>query len=195
MRTLPDREACMRGFPFRRWMNVVLPFAIVGLIVAILMPAVQRAREAARKTQSKNNLLQLMLAMHNYHDVYNLLPPGAIIDAQGVAYRGWTTAILPYLDASPVYSQIDMSAPWDEQPNEFLYRADYTPYRSPSVSEQKTDEGYPLSHYSSNPHLFHRNSSVSLAELNAGRPTHGRSEKWWETSCPGATHFNGGRLV
>lgn len=158
----------MRGFPFRRWMNVGLPIAVVGLLVALLMPAVQRAREAARKTQSKNNLHQLMLAMHNYHDVYNVLPPGAIIDAEGIAFRGWTTAILPYLDSSPIYNQIDMNVPWDEQVNEFLHRSEYPVYQNPSISEERTSEGYPLCHYAANPHLFHRNSSVSIDDLSAG---------------------------
>jgi hypothetical protein len=158
----------MRGFPFRRWLNVILPCLAVLLIIALVLPAVQKAREAARKTQSKNNLHQLMLAMHNYHDVYERFPPGAIVDAEGIAYRGWTTAILPYLDSSPVYNQIDMNVPWDEQANEFLHRSDYPIYRSPSESEVTTAEGYPLSHYEANPHLFHRNNSVSIDDMSAG---------------------------
>lgn len=66
----------------------VVVMAILLLLVALLIPAILQAREAARRTQCKNNLKQLGLALHNYHDTHNLFPPGYVI-GQNDVYHGW----------------------------------------------------------------------------------------------------------
>ena len=84
------------------------------LLLATALPAVQRAREDSRSVRCKNNLKQLGLAMHNYHDVYNLLPPGWIskqMDGVGHPSTGWQSSILPFVDEAPLYNALDMDEP------------------------------------------------------------------------------------
>jgi len=88
--------------------------AIIAVLIALLLPAVQQARESARRSQCKNNLKQIGLALHNYHDAFNLFPPGYLrnlsasvtADAK-VGALSWGAMLLPYLDQAPVYNQIN----------------------------------------------------------------------------------------
>jgi prepilin-type processing-associated H-X9-DG protein len=92
--------------------ELLVVIAIIGVLVALLLPAVQQAREAARRTQCKNNLKQMGLAIHNYHDSYNRLPLPAIVglDVSSGSMAipsavSWQTMILPYIDQAPLYNQ------------------------------------------------------------------------------------------
>jgi len=93
--------------------------AIIAVLIALLLPAVQQAREAARRTQCRNSLKQLGLALHNYHDVFNRFMPGIVSrfdvnGATGVACPdltmsepgcwAWGTFLLPYIDQAPLYN-------------------------------------------------------------------------------------------
>lgn len=83
---------------------------IISALIALLMPAVQSARSAARRTQCQNNLRQLGIAFHNYHDAHNTLPPGAIALGPAFAIQtgwGWGAQLLPQLEQSALYNQID----------------------------------------------------------------------------------------
>ncbi len=96
--------------------ELLVVIAIIAILIALLLPAVQQAREAARRSQCRNNLKQIGLAMHNYHDTFNMFPPGCIdsdratMSPAGAMNNrnglGWGAMILPYLDQAPLYNQI-----------------------------------------------------------------------------------------
>lgn len=98
---------------------VAIPMLLIciGVLVGLLLPAVQAAREAARRMQCSNNLKQVALAMHNYHDVYRAFPPAFTTDANGRPLHSWRTLLLPYMEQQALYSQIDLNKPWDDPVN------------------------------------------------------------------------------
>ena len=93
--------------------------AVVAVLVALLLPAVQQAREAARRTQSKNNLKMIGLAMHNYHDTFQAFPTGTIPSKKlkPEERQSWHVLLLPFMDQAPLYNQLQVdqreSAQWD----------------------------------------------------------------------------------
>ncbi|HZZ80851.1 MAG TPA: DUF1559 domain-containing protein [Gemmataceae bacterium] len=98
--------------------ELLVVIAIIAILIALLVPAVQKVREAAARTQCANNLKQMGLALHAYHDVNKYLPPGmARFDHtdDGGPYTAtfWSYFILPYIDQAPLYTSI----PFVQNPN------------------------------------------------------------------------------
>lgn len=97
--------------------ELLVSIVIIAILTALLLPAVQNARESARRTQCRNNLKQFGLALHNYSDVHNVLPPGYLFrpDPAGNAMGfGWGALILPMLEQETLYRRIDFNRPvWD----------------------------------------------------------------------------------
>jgi type II secretory pathway pseudopilin PulG len=155
---------------YRRWLLAGVGFAVVAIAIALLVPAVQKAREAARRTQSKNNLRQMGLALQNYHDTFNVLPPGGTFNADGKEMFGWQVMLIPYMDASTLWNRLDRSVPWDDVRNQDLFRTPYPYYINPLVADGKTTDsrGFVLSHYAGNQYLFFSNSAVSFNDLSDG---------------------------
>ena len=102
-----------RGFTLVEFLVVI---GIVSIALALGTPGIVQVRAQARANACKNNLKQMALAMHNYHDVFNTLPPGWVAKdvkpATGACF-GWGSMLLPYLDQQPLYNKLNFSAPPD----------------------------------------------------------------------------------
>ena len=124
-----DKSILRRAFTL---VELLVVIAIIGVLVALLLPAVQSAREAARRTQCANNLKQMGIGVHNYHDTFQKLPFGW--SDRGA---GWTTMLLPYIEQKPLWDTLSFneSDNWDS-PNSANQRACgtfITTFRCPSM--------------------------------------------------------------
>ncbi|HUG19619.1 MAG TPA: DUF1559 domain-containing protein [Planctomycetaceae bacterium] len=139
-------DEVLDGLKFEARGNVVSVSANVGAeaedLIAWLLPAVSEARVAAKRTQSKNNLKQIGLAMHNYHDAYQHLPPAVVIGPDGKTPHSWRVAILPYLDQQKLYEAYRMDEPWDSEHNKKLLEQIPDQYRCPMDDDFTTNTSY-----------------------------------------------------
>jgi prepilin-type N-terminal cleavage/methylation domain-containing protein/prepilin-type processing-associated H-X9-DG protein len=108
-----------RGFTL---IELLVVISIIGLLVALLLPAVQMAREAARRAQCVNNLKQTGIALHNYHGANQVFPPGYVsnFDASGNDTGpgwGWAAMLLPPMEQKPLYDTINVNLPIESQTN------------------------------------------------------------------------------
>ena len=96
---------------------VVLLLVCPGILIALLLPAVFSARSAAQRMNSSNNLKQIGLAIHNYHDMYKAFPPAVVTDANGKPLYSGRVLLLPFLEHAPLYEQFDKNQAWDSPTN------------------------------------------------------------------------------
>ena len=120
-------QSARQGFTI---IELLVVIAIIAILIALLLPAVQSVREAARRTQCSNNLHQLGLALHNYHDVHRTFPAGFVLPNKTL----WSGMLLPQLDQQNLFESLDFSAPWhtDGSPNELACAVFLPVFRCPS---------------------------------------------------------------
>jgi type II secretory pathway pseudopilin PulG len=116
--------------------------AVIGILVALLLPAIQAAREAARRTQSMNNMKQLMLALHVYYDAKKSFPAHAICDADGKPLLSWRVAILPYLGQESLYNEFHLDEPWDSDHNKPIVAKMPQVFNNPSYNIEPGKTAY-----------------------------------------------------
>lgn len=118
--------------------EVLVVIAIIGVLVALIFPAVQSARESARRTRCRNSLNQIGIALQNYHESHTTFPPGwigvtsGLPDVNGVSGFGWASMILPALEQGSLYDQLLFGKPLTNTTNAAAHESSLSVYRCPS---------------------------------------------------------------
>lgn len=165
--------------------ELLVVIAIIAILVALLLPAIQQAQEAARRTQCKNNLKQLAIAAHNYQQSFGMLPPGVvnqtgpIVNEEAGYHMSWYVQMLPCLDQTGVYLNIDFDAGAYSDSNAVLRQQSrivaYCPSNPRDVGVRPDQVNYagctgglnvPVD--ADNGGLFFLNSSVAYREIRDG---------------------------
>ena len=109
-------------------------FALIGVLVFLLFPA-GGSRRPARRAICTNNLRQIAVALHNYHDKYGVFPPAQTVNGLGKPLHSWRTLILPYLDEKPLYEQVRLDEPWDSPHNKRVAQHNVPIYACPVATQ------------------------------------------------------------
>ncbi len=123
--------------------ELLVVIAIIAVLISLLLPAVQQAREAARRTSCRNNLKQLGVALHNYHDQFGAFPPGIIAadeNLQEARHSGFTL-LLPQLEQTTVWRNYDFNVPWKHPTNRAAIQASLSVLRCPTSDGRLPQHG------------------------------------------------------
>ncbi len=116
--------------------ELLVVLAIIGILIGLLLPAVQAVREAARRMQCQNNLHQIGIALHNYHSAFRKFPPGGIEvrpEVPGGKQLAWSAFVLPFLEESAAYQRIDFDLAYDAPENAEVAATPIETYLCPST--------------------------------------------------------------
>ncbi len=185
--------------------------AIIAVLIALLLPAVQQAREAARRTQCKNNLKQIGLALHNYHDTFLMLPAShyRVFPQVGnpTSAVAWDCMLLPYIDQAPLYGSIIFETVYNPNvswtgTNKIALESRQPALRCPSTPHPSTIALGPITiggvatswnltttSYGANASGLVGNSAPANGAILAGRPT--ESQQHLDDAWPGDARYNG----
>src|SRR5262249_29927750 len=192
----------MRGSTLRSAFSLVellVVIAIIGVLVSLLLPAVQKVRESANRMQCQNNLKQIGLALHQYHDAHHAFPPGyqaaaAYYDgaADTMPGWGWAARILPALEQDSLFRRLNLAQPIENSPaaetvvKVYLCPSDLTPQGAASVPDgfgNRICPAAPVSYAAcvggdesattgrTGQGVFYRNSKTRLADITDGTST------------------------
>ena len=166
--------------------ELLVVIAIIGILVSLLLPAIQACREAARRTQCNNNLMQLGLAVQNYEMAFRVYPPGTV-DKTGPIHNvpegyhhNWASQILPFLEETNTYRHIDFAVGVYDEKNATVRKVRLTTLRCPSDPAPLTDMDVAIGSYAAVHHdveapintddhgVFFLNSAVRCLDISDG---------------------------
>jgi prepilin-type N-terminal cleavage/methylation domain-containing protein len=188
-------EFIMKPLPRRRGFSLVefvVVLAIIATGASLLPAAIQQAREAARRSSCKNNLKQIAIALHNYHDTHKTLPPAWIAKTPAPTTPtgfGWMTFLLPFVDEIQIYNAIDFNEPLPaadalgERSRQPIFQTRFAVYRCPSDPTSAANPmrgNYGTSNYSAN-----------IGDLSLPRWTTGRRTAFWPGQIDTPRRTNG----
>lgn len=142
---IASTNSCCRKLGFTL-VELLVVIGMIAILVGLLLPAVQAAREAARKASCKNNLHQIGIALHSYHDTHRTLPTGCI---EWRGYKApitnrqfaWSALLLPFLEQQNLHAQIDFRVPFDAPINASSAATRLSVYECPSADNRNLVRG------------------------------------------------------
>jgi prepilin-type N-terminal cleavage/methylation domain-containing protein/prepilin-type processing-associated H-X9-DG protein len=176
------RKGHCRGFTL---VELLVVIAIIGILIALLLPAVQAAREAARRTQCVNNLAQLGLAVQNYDAAHEVLPPG-VVNPEGPIHSapkgyhmGWLVQLLPFVEEQVTFNHVDFSVGAYDKKNAEVLKVEVSLFSCPSdprfIGEDRWTSNYAGCHHdveapidADNHGVFFLNSHVRSRDIPDG---------------------------
>jgi len=126
----PEKKKGRRFLP--KIVELLTVIVVIGFLIFLLLPMVPCAREAARRMQCSNNLKQIGLALHNYHDKYGCFPPAFTVDENGQPLHSWRVLILPFIEQNALYEKIRLDEPWDSEYNQQFHGVKISTFQCPS---------------------------------------------------------------
>lgn len=174
---MPRKFVRRSGFTL---IEVLVVIAIMAVLIALLLPAVQSARVSAQRVACQNQLRQLALGLHMYHSAQNIFPPGSFFNAQIVPMQtgwGWGAMILPYIGENPLHQQLDFGKGTAVGANLALISQPLSLWRCPSDATRQTIRVVPLDqppfdlaagNYCGSADVFCAMSHTQLGEIRDG---------------------------
>jgi prepilin-type N-terminal cleavage/methylation domain-containing protein len=180
--------------------ELLVVIAIIGILVALLLPAIQAAREAARRSECSNHLKQIGIALHNYHDTYGRFPSLEIHTEAflrgdnndwGNSTGNWMLFLLPFIEEQAAYEEVDFKVRWDATGdtginNKDAVRRKYETYLCPSHPEQDKVSGNGF-----DAHIVHYFGVYGSMDPPGGRAR----QRWGCRSCSDSGNNSQGRGI
>ncbi len=181
---IPRAKSRVISSPGFTLVELLVVIAIIAMLVTMLLPAVQSAREAARRTQCANNLKQLGLAIYSFHDAHKMLPPARYRDG----YPSWFALILPFMEASSEYNLWNTERSYYDRANNSARQAGLPNFvcpsrRGPSLSKQGDDDDGGRTHL---PGAVGDYVGCSGNNVAPPGPTYGGTFPYWDAGANGS---------
>lgn len=132
-------------------------------------PGGSRSYDPRSRDQSRNNLKQIGIALHNYHDTHSTFPPGGIYSVNKTPQHSWQSMLLPFIEQQQLHSALDFTRPWTDPKNAPVFTNQVPVYQILAHQFETTDgQGRALSHYAGNSHVFKKNRGLKFRDFTDG---------------------------
>jgi len=141
--------------------------AVFMNLVAVILPAVPSAREAARNTATRNDLKHIGIVLHNFTDEHGHLPTEVVSDNQPA--MSWETQLLPWIEQQALFDAIDKSLPWDDPSNRTVFTSSILPFQSPNLPTNLiASSEHGLTGFSANKEIINDTKTMTFSDIKDG---------------------------